>query len=193
MASSCNVEPYCSLKNHLTTCFQSASTARVLFNPPNNSVRVWWGHCYPQLPKGWPGSHIKVVRELESSTQFICLSTKPGVASLWDLVPDNLRCSWYSNNRNKVHNNLNLNSIIRIFSKPSSHPIHGKTVFHRASLVAWIFQARIVEWVAIPFCRESFQPRDRTQVSCTADRLFTIWVTVDSNEDPTQPKIKINT
>ena len=25
-------------------------------------------------------------------------------------------------------------------------------------------QARILEWVAIPFSRESFQPRDRTQV-----------------------------
>ena len=104
MASSCNVEPYHSFKNHLTTCFQSASTARVLFDPPNNSVKVRWGHCHPQLPEGWPGSHIKVVRELETSTQFICLSTKPGVPSLWDLVPDNLRCSWCNNNRNKVHN-----------------------------------------------------------------------------------------
>ena len=104
MASSCNVEPYCSFKNHLTTCFQSASTARVLFDPPNNFVKVRWGRCYPQLPEGWPGAHIKVVRELETSTQFICLSIKPGVPSLWDLVPNNRRCSWYNNNRNKVHN-----------------------------------------------------------------------------------------
>ena len=28
-----------------------------------------------------------------------------------------------------------------------------------------ILQARILEWVAIPFCRVSSQPRDRIQVS----------------------------
>ena len=31
-----------------------------------------------------------------------------------------------------------------------------------------ILQARILEWVAIPFSRESSQPRDWTQVSCIA-------------------------
>ena len=36
-----------------------------------------------------------------------------------------------------------------------------------------IFQARILEWVAFPFFRGSSQPRDQTQVSCIAGRLFT--------------------
>ena len=40
-----------------------------------------------------------------------------------------------------------------------------------------IFQTRILEWVAFPFSRVSSQPRDRTQVSCIAGRLFTSWVT----------------
>ena len=31
-----------------------------------------------------------------------------------------------------------------------------------------ILQARILEWVAFPFSRGSSQPRDWTQVSCTA-------------------------
>ena len=39
--------------------------------------------------------------------------------------------------------------------------------------VGEILQARILEWVAIPFSRGSSQPRDRTQVSCIADRFFT--------------------
>ena len=34
-------------------------------------------------------------------------------------------------------------------------------------------QARILEWVAIPFSRGSFRPRDRSQVSCAAGRFFT--------------------
>ena len=42
------------------------------------------------------------------------------------------------------------------------------------SSVREIFQARILEWVAISFSRGSSQPRDRTQVSCTASRFFTM-------------------
>ena len=45
------------------------------------------------------------------------------------------------------------------------------------SSVHGIFQARILEWVAISYSRWSSQPRDRTRVSCTACRLFTFWTT----------------
>ena len=40
-----------------------------------------------------------------------------------------------------------------------------------------ILQARILEWVAILFPGGSSQPRDPTQVSCIAGRVFTIWAT----------------
>ena len=43
------------------------------------------------------------------------------------------------------------------------------------SSVHEIFQARILEWVAIPFSRGSSQPRDRTQVSCIAGGFFTMF------------------
>ena len=45
------------------------------------------------------------------------------------------------------------------------------------SLVHGIFQARILEWVAIFFSRVFSQPRDRTQVSCIAGRFLTVWAT----------------
>ena len=45
------------------------------------------------------------------------------------------------------------------------------------SSVHEIFQARILEWVAISFSRGSSQPRDWTRVSCTAGRFFTDWAT----------------
>ena len=38
-----------------------------------------------------------------------------------------------------------------------------------------ILQARILEWVTFPFSRGSFKPRDRTQVSCIAGRIFPSW------------------
>ena len=40
-----------------------------------------------------------------------------------------------------------------------------------------ILQARILEWVAIPFSRGSSRPRNWTQVSCIASKFFTIWAT----------------
>ena len=43
------------------------------------------------------------------------------------------------------------------------------------SSVHGILQSRILEGVAIPFSRGSSQPRDQTQVSCIAGRLFTIF------------------
>ena len=52
---------------------------------------------------------------------------------------------------------------------PVDYTVHG------------ILQARILEWVAIPFSRGFSQPRDRTQVSCTASRL--------SAEPPGKPKM----
>ena len=40
-------------------------------------------------------------------------------------------------------------------------------------IVHRILQARIVEWVAVPFSRGSSQPRDWTQVSHIVGRFFT--------------------
>ena len=48
------------------------------------------------------------------------------------------------------------------------------------SSVYEILQARLLEWVAIPF-KESSQPRDQTQVSCIAGRLFTVWATRETH------------
>ena len=44
---------------------------------------------------------------------------------------------------------------------PVDYTVHG------------ILQARILEWVAVPFSRGSSQPRDQTQVSHIAGGLFT--------------------
>ena len=42
------------------------------------------------------------------------------------------------------------------------------------SSVHGIFQAGILERVAVPFSKESFQARNRTSISCIAGRFFTI-------------------
>ena len=47
--------------------------------------------------------------------------------------------------------------------------------------VPGILQARILEWVAIPFSRASSLPRDWTQISCIAGGFFTTWATKTSS------------
>ena len=54
-----------------------------------------------------------------------------------------------------------------------------------------IFQARVLEWVAISFSRGSFGPRDRTQVSHITSRHFTLWATKEAY--PTWLQIRIPT
>ena len=54
------------------------------------------------------------------------------------------------------------------YSPPGS-PVHG------------IFQARIPEWVAIPFSRGSSRPRGQTWVRCIARRFFNIWATREAH------------
>ena len=47
-----------------------------------------------------------------------------------------------------------------------------------------ILQARILEWVAVPFSRESSQPWDQTQISRMAGRFFTSWATREALRIP---------
>ena len=42
------------------------------------------------------------------------------------------------------------------------------------AFVHGIFQARVLEWVAISFSRRSSLPRDQLQVSCIAGSCFTV-------------------
>ena len=42
------------------------------------------------------------------------------------------------------------------------------------SSIHGIFQARILEWVAISFSRRSSRPRDSTRISRTIGRCFTV-------------------
>ena len=48
---------------------------------------------------------------------------------------------------------------------------------HMGYTVHGILQARILEWIAVPFSRGSSQPNDRTQVSHITDGFFTVWAT----------------
>ena len=68
-------------------------------------------------------------------------------------------------------------SCVWLFEIPMNCSPTGSSV-HR------ILQARIIEWVAIPFSRRSSKHRDRTQVFHIAGRFFTNW-------EPEKPKSSV--
>ena len=81
-------------------------------------------------------------------------------------------------------------------SFPKTHPPHKESEVVQSSptlcnprdcslpgfSVCGIFQARVLEWVAISFSRGSSWPRDWTQVSCIVGSFFTIWATREAHE-----------
>ena len=69
---------------------------------------------------------------------------------------------WLSHYSKLLVNNLFVFICNPMDCSPPSSSVHG------------ILQARILEWVAIPFSRGTSQPRDWTQVSCIGGRSFTI-------------------
>ena len=68
------------------------------------------------------------------------------------------------------HATYGYSSVMSNSLQPKGYSLLGTTAHE-------ILQARILEWVAIPFSRGSSWPRDQTQVSCMAGRFFIIWAT----------------
>ena len=75
-----------------------------------------------------------------------------------------------------------LHSIYIAFISYSIHPQVLTYVAHSGFSLRGTLQARILEWVVIPFSRGSSQPKDKTRVSCTAGGFFTIWATREALE-----------
>ena len=60
---------------------------------------------------------------------------------------------------------------LKVYKDPMDGSLPGSSVHG-------ILQARILEWVAIPFFREYSWARDWTPVSCIAGRFFIVWTTI---------------
>ena len=66
-------------------------------------------------------------------------------------------------------------SVVSILCNPINWGLSGSSIHG-------IIQARILEWVCIPFSRGSFWPMDWTRVFCVAGRFFTIWATREASQ-----------
>ena len=66
---------------------------------------------------------------------------------------------------------------VKLFSHVWLSAIPWTIAYDIGSSLPGIFQAEVLEWLAISFSRGSSQPKDWTQVSHIACRRFTIWAT----------------
>ena len=69
---------------------------------------------------------------------------------------------------------INIVGCVSVSCSVVSNSATPLTVACQAPPSMGFFQARILEWVASSFSKGSSQPRDQTQVSNTAGRLFTV-------------------
>ena len=74
---------------------------------------------------------------------------------------------------------VKLLSRVRLFATPWTVACQAL----RSLSVQGIFQARVLEWIAISFSRGSSQPRDWTRVSHVVGRRFTVWATREVKQE----------
>ena len=182
-----------------------AQSCRTLCDPMNRSMpglpsyqSLWsWELMHKVSPshlyESAPTHHCTTSANyhLQAQTSLFCVGTK-------------LKSTWMSYLFNIIKGKMDTLSSCKTF--PIFHVSYGLCSVTQScptlcdpmdcsppgSSVHGILPARILEWVAMPFSRASSQPRDQTQVSCTAGRFFTIWairealamVTVIKNDFP---------
>ena len=99
-----------------------------------------------------------------------------GGASQWmqdvQFVSWSIRKWWwmshsYRQQHSKISNaylQVEKSSLRRLYTLCESHSVVSDSLWLMQCTVCRILQARILEWVAVPFSRGSSQPKDRTQV-----------------------------
>ena len=93
--------------------------------------------------------------------------------SLQSLQRSRIATPWYNSIRHQ--NQIDILNIYKVRLVSQSCPTLECSP--PGSSVRGILQARILEWVAIPFSKGSSQPRNWTLVSCIVGRFFAVWAT----------------
>ena len=107
---------------------------------------------------------VMVVQLCEYANHWIGGCYVSGLYGIW--TTSQLGCFWKVLAILKVK--VLATQLCPTFSDPVDYSLPGSSVHG-------ILQERILEWVAIPFSKESPRPRDRSCNSCTAGRFFPVW------------------
>ena len=89
------------------------------------------------------------------------------------------RTQWLASNKQNVANSMAAATSEKWKSQSLSRSVMPTSFATLWTVVHGIFQARILEWVAIFSSRASSRPKDWTWVSWIAGRFFVVWATGD--------------
>ena len=175
------LEPVCCSMSSSNCCFQTC----IQVSQEAGQV-VWYSHLFQNFPQFIMIHTVKgfcVVNKAEVDVflELSCFFYDPtGVGNLtgssafsksslniWKFSVHILLKSRLENFEHyitSVWSEVKLLSRVRLFATPWT-------------IAYGIFQARVLEWVAISFSRGSSLPRDRTRVSRIVDRRLTVWAT----------------
>ena len=145
MYSSPNLEPVCCSMSSSNCCFLTC----IQISQEAGKV-VWCSHLFQNFP------------------QFVVIHTVKGFSVVNEAEVDvflKFSCFFYDPIERKKESKVAQSCPTLCDPVNCSPP---------GSFVLGIFQARILEWVAISFSRGTSQPKDRTQVSHIAGRRFNL-------------------
>ena len=134
---------------------------------PNSYPLSWW--CHPNLILCCP---LPLPPSIFPST----FSNKPALHIRW---PTYWSFSFSISPSNEYSRLISFRGMLKVKVKSLRHVRLCDSVdcSLSGSSVHGIFQARVLEWIAISFSRGSPQPRNQTLVFLIAGRRFTVWVT----------------
>ena len=131
--------------------------------------------------KFWEEQELKPVASWTSSSLFVPDLSAAGTPSLQSLGPKGSSCPCLSLCSSPTCcSDPFLDSLLCCsLVSPPPCPILCSPVDYSPPVfsVHGILQAGILPWVAIPFSRDSFQPRDQNCVSCTGRHILYHWAT----------------
>ena len=154
-----------------------------IFSFSRDLEKIWELHSYPYLVDIMHGSVFsnQTINNFDNQWRLICLicclcSCYFLQFSRLHFVGNCLR-SQTSREISLVHTHWNVIESESNIAQLCLTPCDPMDCSLPGSSIDGIFQARILEWVAISFSRRSSWPRDWTQISHIVGRHFIIWAT----------------
>ena len=157
------------IRKDCTYCFPSAPDLLEHEDMKISNGFLHWILIYTRRPAAWVSPReawvVWTLQRPEKASKDVVIWLSLGICQLARLRRK--MSNWLTLGLNEVKMKSVSYSVL-------SNSLQSSDCSPPGSSVHGLLQVRILEWIAVFFSRASSWPRGQTQVSCTADRVFTI-------------------